>query len=231
VFDGDFFDFVPLPGGRLVLVIGDACGHGLGAAMVMVQACACVRSLLSMTDDIEEVLGRAGSLLHASMLDAHFVTMLLIELDSTRGRLRWVNAAHPPALLLDASGRVRQTLGGKMLPLGIRPEARPAPPGECAFRPGETLLALTDGVLDATTEDRNSPGGHGAVARPEPLGVEGVVAAVQASPDATAVELVERIYLAAAAHAAAPVDDMTIVSLRRLAEAERSATERQPGAA
>jgi len=208
VFDGDYFDFITMPDGRLVLAIGDACGHGLGAAMVMVQASACVRSLLSMTDDIQLALGRAGELLHGSMLESHFITMMLIELDPRRHRLRWVNAAHPPGLLLDRSGDVRLTLSSSMLPLGVAEDAWPAAPGECVIEPGETLLAVTDGVLEATGQGEGPGGGA--------LGVRGVLATARSARGEGSSGMVEAIYEAAAGRAPAQADDMTVLALRRL---------------
>jgi serine phosphatase RsbU (regulator of sigma subunit) len=81
-----------------------------------------------------------------------FVTGILAELDLTTGCLRYVNAGHPPPILLRDGKVIRELTGGNRVPFGLDPEG--PTPAEEKLEPGDWLALYSDGVVEA----RNAAG-------------------------------------------------------------------------
>src|SRR5215210_2951955 len=91
---GDFYDFLELEDGRLGMVVGDATGHGVPAALVMSTTCGMLRAVALSVDSPGEVLARVNEALSARIPPNMFVTCFYAILDLKRGRLRYANAGH-----------------------------------------------------------------------------------------------------------------------------------------
>jgi serine phosphatase RsbU (regulator of sigma subunit) len=146
---GDFYDFLHLANGRLAIGIGDASGHGIGAAMLMAHSCACLRTAAQIEHDLEQIL----LLLNRRLIDDTggngFVTLLLASLNPLTRQISYSSAGHLPGYVLDAQGAVKQVLESTGFPLAILPESRfPAGPS-LVLEPGELLFLLTDGIVEA----------------------------------------------------------------------------------
>jgi PAS domain S-box-containing protein len=202
---GDYFDFIELPGPRLVLAVADVCGHGMGPALITAATRGYVRSLARTGVPLGELVAGVNRLLLDDLDERHFVTMLLASLETQTGKLEWANMGHPAGYLLDVSGEVRLTLESTSKPLGLFAEAGCTLGEPCVLTAGETLVLVTDGAIEA-----ESPAGqlHGA---------DGVLRTIRAGLDKTARELVESVIGATRAHAAgAPqADDITVVVVKR----------------
>ncbi|MFI9081092.1 SpoIIE family protein phosphatase [Streptomyces sioyaensis] len=157
---GDWYDMIPLPSGRLALVIGDVQGHDVRAAGLMGQLRIALRAYASEGHHPDAVLSRASRFLagiNATELggqgeDQRFATCLYIEVDPATGLLDIARAGHPdPAILLDdGTVLVRPTAGG--LPLGIVPDAD-YPTTRLVLEPGETMMVCTDGLIETGGHD------------------------------------------------------------------------------
>jgi len=146
---GDYFDFLPLPGDCLGVAVGDASGHGLGAAMLVAEARAYLRAAALTQADVGQMLSFTNRRLAEDITDDYFVTLLLARLDPHTRSLEHTSAGHPLGYVLDPRGEVRATLGTTGLPLGIDPAGDyPAPPA-LTLEPGDLVLLLTDGLLEA----------------------------------------------------------------------------------
>lgn len=150
---GDYFDFIPTPGGRLLVVVGDVTGHGLGPALLMADARAYLRALAQTGQDFEDILAQARHLLIEDLGDERFITLLFAELDPATGVWRYVNAGHPPGYVLGPDGAVRTSLAANTAAVGIDREEERLVPGRIALAPGEWILLLTDGILEAHAAD------------------------------------------------------------------------------
>lgn len=153
---GDYVDFWPLRGpdgvetGEWVLAIGDASGHGVGAALVMATARAFLRGLLSSSRDPSAVLGRLNALLDDDVQGGRFVTLFVGILDPERGTLRYASAGHDPPLHRGADGRVVE-LDATGPPLAILPEVE-FPERSVWMEKGDWLILTTDGTWELRNE-------------------------------------------------------------------------------
>jgi sigma-B regulation protein RsbU (phosphoserine phosphatase) len=149
---GDYFDFLPAADGRTGIAVGDVSGHGFGAALLMAETRAYLRSLSKTTADLGEILRQLNLLLRHDTDDERYVTLMLTLLDPERRTLVYASAGHINGYLLDGSGAIRRVLDSTGVPLGIFGEAEFASSPEIPLAAGDLLLLLTDGAADA--EDR-----------------------------------------------------------------------------
>jgi len=148
---GDAWDVLDLGPGRLGLFVADAVGKGVSGALLMAYLQASLRSLSRHAlHDLPGLVARVNRVFHGATAPEHYATLFLGVLDE-RLRLRYVNCAHPAPVLLREDGRVEH-LRPNAFAFGLFEDARPEE-AEIALAPGDVLLALTDGVLEARRED------------------------------------------------------------------------------
>jgi len=145
---GDYYDFLPLPDGRLALMVGDASGHGMAAGLVMAIANATWKTALDLDPAPERVLALLNRTLCRTRGKRTFMSVFYALLDPQTGQLEYVSAGHPFPLLRRAGGRIEE-LGEGGLPLGIR-EPLAYRPGATTLEPGDLLVLYTDGLAEAT---------------------------------------------------------------------------------
>ena len=150
---GDYFDFIPTPNGRLLVVVGDVTGHGLGPAMLMADARAYLRALALSGLGFEDILAQARHLLIEDLGEERFITLLFGELDPATGVWQYVNAGHPPGYVLGPDGAVRAHLEPNAAAVGIDRAEERLVPGRLVLAPGEAIVLLTDGILEAHAKD------------------------------------------------------------------------------
>jgi len=150
---GDHFDYLPMAGSTLGVVVGDVSGHGFGPALLMVALRTHLRALIDHHDELDEILTDANRLLSREMDEEYFITLVIGQLDPSARTFRYVNAGHPAGYLLDRSGRVKAHLESTSMPLGILPDTVYPPAETLAMESGDLLLLLTDGILEAQTAD------------------------------------------------------------------------------
>jgi serine phosphatase RsbU (regulator of sigma subunit) len=149
---GDYFDYIPLPDGRLAVVVADVVGHGVAAALLMAKLSAETRFSLFTEPTPAAALTKLNEKLCESNMQ-RFVTMIQVILDPARHRATIVNAGHMAPLHRLASGTIEEpgeTLSG--LPLGVT-DALGYEQCEIEIGPGGLLTLYTDGInesLDAS---------------------------------------------------------------------------------
>lgn len=151
---GDWYDVLPLVGGRTVLTVGDVAGSGLAATTAAAQLRSAVRaySLLGMSPaELLEALNR----MLCELAPDRLATLLIADYEPSIRRLRWSAAGQsaPVRYRLDGSA---QTLSGPIgVPVGAVPQVSYAG-AELALAPGERILLYTDGLVmrrDTPTAD------------------------------------------------------------------------------
>jgi len=143
---GDYYDFLALEDGRLVVVMGDASGHGIAAGLLMAIA----NSALKLGFDADPDPAKAAGLVNRALCRTGgrraFMTLFCGVLEPESGRLQFVCAGHPFPFLRRANGGVTE-LGSGAFPLGIRMEIE-FELHEAVIAPGDSLLLYTDGVVE-----------------------------------------------------------------------------------
>lgn len=146
---GDWFDAVPLPDGRLALVVGDVVGHGVGASAVMGQLRTVLRERLGggaeLTDAVRDV-----EVFAAALPGAYGATLCCAVLDVGTGELCYCTAGHPPPLLVSADGVGRFLPPTGSGPLVTGSAVRLATETLTA---GEVLLLYSDGIVERPGRD------------------------------------------------------------------------------
>jgi len=150
---GDHFDYLTLRDGSLGVVIGDVSGHGFGPALVMASVHALLRSLVNQYAEIGEILSVANSFLVRETEEDCFVTLLFARLDARNRSLVYANAGHPAGYVVDGSGRLKAELKSTAVPLAILPGAEFPTAAPVALEPGDVVLLLTDGILEARSSE------------------------------------------------------------------------------
>jgi serine phosphatase RsbU (regulator of sigma subunit) len=143
---GDFYDFLKLPEGRLGLIVGDATGHGMPAALVMATTRGMLRAGTQISDSPSEALERVNNSLYPEIPPNMFVTCLAAILDSRTGRLQYANAGHDLPYLRHAHGVSELRATG--MPLGMMPN-RSYEQKEITLKPGDSILLYSDGLVEA----------------------------------------------------------------------------------
>lgn len=147
---GDWYDVFELPDGRLVLSIGDVCGSGLEAAVVMVSARQSIRSVAYIHPDPALMLEAADSVIR-SQFPERYTTAFVAVLDPVTQLMAYATAGHPRPLIRAPAGQIN-ALYGQGVPLGVTGFA----PHNCVhhrgLEPGTLLVLYTDGLTEATRD-------------------------------------------------------------------------------
>ncbi len=198
---GDYYDFIPLPGGGLAVAVGDVTGHGVASALLMTTARASLRGAAERPEPLAKRIGAVNRQLASDVAGGRFMTLFCLEIDGEA--LRWASAGHDPALVRRPGGGFEE-LAGEDIPLGVdgnwifHENSGSAPP------PGSVLVIGTDGVW----ETRDPDGAE--------FGKDALKAVIDANADASADEIrqaVERALDDFRAHAPRR-DDVTFVVMK-----------------
>jgi len=199
---GDYYDFA-VEDGSVFIALGDVSGKGTGAALLMTVLRAAVRGHW-MEDSLADAVAHINRTVCQNVPSNKFVTFFVARLDPASGKITYVNAGHNPPLLVRKDGEVEfLTEGGMVLGLfeGISYDA-----DNVEMRPGDSLLAYSDGVTETWSPEGDEFGEDKLTA----LVVERRDLNAQALQDAIFREI-ERFEAGAGA-----TDDRTLVVLRRL---------------
>jgi sigma-B regulation protein RsbU (phosphoserine phosphatase) len=178
---GDCYDFLPLADHRLAFAIADASGKSLPAALMIANVQSSLRTAAFFVgDDPAAVLDAVNRQLHTACLTDRFATLFYGVFDASTLMLRYASAGHNPPMVIRRDGSVAW-LDAASLPLGLFTDSRYGE-GTMQLQPGDTVIAYTDGVVEAV----NSAG--------EEWGVEGIRNAAVANKAQHADELVDAIF-------------------------------------
>ena len=204
---GDCYDLWQLPSGDLAVLVADASGHGLPAALVIAQVRALVRTLCETELEPAAVLNRVNRRLNEDFRHVRFVTAFLAFI-SSNGIVRWCSAGQGPILL--RHGDNVRSINANLPPLGIvdaiSTESAPAIQlGERGF-----LIIPSDGIVEAFNADE------------EQFGEQGLVAALNGSPFIEPATAIERVISAVKQwdRRDDPADDQTLVIVQKVGAVE-----------
>ena len=200
---GDYFDFVPMPGGYVGLVVGDVSGHGVGAALTMGQVRACMRALALTHTDPAVILGLCNRRLCEDLATDVFTTLFFARLDASNRTLLYSNAGHWPGYVLAGGTDVKELLESTGPPLGVVVEADFPTAAVVYLDPGDLILLFTDGITEAVSRDGR------------PFGLARALDVVRAHRHEHPSEITEALFHAVREFSGQPpTDDITAVVIR-----------------
>jgi serine phosphatase RsbU (regulator of sigma subunit)/ketosteroid isomerase-like protein len=148
---GDFYDFLELDDGRLGIVVGDATGHGVPAALVMASARSMLRAVAQASNSPGDALRRVNDPLATEIPPNMFVTCFYCILDPKSGSLSYANAGHDLPYVWH--GGACEELRARGMPLGLMPGMH-YEQKEIVLQKGESALLYTDGLVEAHNPQR-----------------------------------------------------------------------------
>ena len=198
------FTLVELLAVIAVLAVRRRSGHGLPAALVVRDVVTGLRMGLEEEMKIVYTLKKLNRVIHRSMLSSRFVSLFYSEIESN-GNLLYINAGHPPPLLITHSSIQRLARTGMIL--GAIQDL-PLRRGYAFMHPGAVLVLYSDGIFERRNEKK------------EMFGIDRLQALVESNQDSSSKELVKLIFdtVYAFGDDKAWEDDATVVVIKRLTE-------------
>ena len=202
---GDYYDWVELPGGRIVFTIADATGHGIGPALLIAACRAYFRAIAMRDDPLEKLATQLDELLSADITDGRFITAAVGLLDPQANRLSLYSAGQGPIYFYDAAQGCMRTFGADQPPLGLCQREDGAQAKIVPLSPGDALVLVTDGFF----EYGNASGEH--------FGSDRLCEALLRNHSQAAAEMIRRLHqeVTAFAGSSPQMDDVTAVVVKR----------------
>jgi sigma-B regulation protein RsbU (phosphoserine phosphatase) len=157
---GDCYGFIPLNSEQLALVVGDASGKGLPAALMIASVQSSLRTAALFTgDDLAALFKAVNNQAYSTSLANRYATLFYGVFNNAKRTLRYINAGQNPPVVLRYDGSVKclETTGAAvgMFPDSIYEEKI------VELEPGDLVIAYTDGVVEATNENGEEWGVQG----------------------------------------------------------------------
>jgi sigma-B regulation protein RsbU (phosphoserine phosphatase) len=199
---GDYYDFLEISDRKIGFVLGDVSGKGVPAALLMANLQACFRSQQPASlENPAQVLRSVNRHFYESTTADRYATLIFAVYDDATRRVRYVNCAHCPPLVLRETGEIeRLDSTATMLGAFSRWDCTEA---ETELRPGDTLLLYSDGVTEAGAD------------MGEDFGEDRLIHALRVNQRQPALPMVEAIvHDVQEFSGSARSDDVTVVALR-----------------
>lgn len=195
---GDWYDYLHLNTENWGLALGDVCGKGMAAALLMAATRSLLRRAAAATTSPAEVLTRVNEAIMRDIPEGRFVTIVYLVLDVRTGVVTLANAGHPAPLLVDTRSEPKPLQTAEGYPLGMMVSRYSEV--QTQLEPGDRLLIYSDGLVEST-----SPGG-------EEYGASRLVSHLR-TPDASAKSLLADVQRFT--HGGMLSDDATAIVARR----------------
>lgn len=158
---GDFYDVLALGGSRVALLVGDVSGKGAPAALIAASLQSSLQAHLTFDADICRALRAANAHLYERTAPQHFATLFLGVYEDSSHTLRFVNCGHNPPLLVRGDGTFTRLKATATIVGAFRS-------WQCAskavrLRPGDLLLAFTDGLTESRDPHEHEYGEQGVL--------------------------------------------------------------------
>jgi len=144
---GDYYDFIPLENDEYIICIGDVSGKGIGAAMLMANFQATIRTLFQYQRfELDELVHELNKKVSKSAKGEKFITFFLAHYKAKDRSLKYINAGHNHPILTD--GKKAKLLDKGTIGLGMMDELPFVNIGSEILPPNTTLVLYTDGVVE-----------------------------------------------------------------------------------
>ena len=203
---GDTFDIIGVAENRLILLLGDATGHGIGPALSVTQVRSMLRVCVRLGAGLDDAFRHINDQLSDDLASNRFVTAFLGVLDSSAHRVEYHAGGQGPLLHFHGAGGECEWLKASTVPMGLMAGLPLVQPPPLDLAPGDIVGLMTDGIYEYENPSEEQFGESR---------VEEIVREYQGEPMS---RLVERIVASVEefAEGAPQNDDMTILLARRL---------------
>lgn len=204
---GDYYDFLARHDGKMLVALGDVSGKGTAAALLMSSLHAAIHGQVAARTPLLETVISVNEYLTDNTPANRFVTLFIAELEQETGELTYINAGHNPPLIGRADGTVEQLSSGG-LPLGLMGFAE-YEVGRAKLDAGDVLFIYSDGVSEANNINEDE------------FGMERLTEVIRTNVHRSASGIRDKVESALSdfTGTAAPNDDITLVIVKRNAEA------------
>jgi phosphoserine phosphatase len=204
---GDTYDFVPTPDGGVMVLMGDATGHGIGPALSATEVRAMLRVAQRLGAGLDDTFRHINDQLVADLPDDRFVTAFLGHLDPATNTLRYHSGGQGPLLHFHAADRRCDSYLPTTAPLGAMLQVTLSQPRTIEMAPGDVFALLSDGVYEYHDPDGQE------------FGEAAVIDLLRRHHDEPMAQLRDRLLrtLAEFGRGAPQLDDISIVLIRRVA--------------
>jgi serine phosphatase RsbU (regulator of sigma subunit) len=203
---GDFYDWDAMPDGRLIVILGDVTGHGIGPALLASACRAYARSSFGANKNLTMALTQINAAVARDLDSSRFVTFAGVACTPATGELEILSAGHGPILLYSAAHDAFIEIESQGVPLGILTEFSSGPPTKIQMKKGDIFLLITDGVVEFENPAQ------------EEFGKLRLKETVRASRTLPPEEIIKSLYDAVLAHSngTRQQDDLTAVLIKRV---------------
>lgn len=200
---GDYYDFININDKKTAFCLGDVCGKGLPAALLMANLQATLRSQILFDMPCSQAVSRSNLLLYQSIDAARFVTLFTGIIDLSSNMLKFCNAGHNYPILISNNGEVNRLKEGGII-LGCLPNF-PYSEGEIEFKNGDLLFIFTDGITEAMNFKK------------EEYGEEKLIEELSIIKDNSCREIAQKILMSVKSHVEdePQFDDMTLLIIKK----------------
>lgn len=150
----DFCDVYPVSGDRLIALVGDVSGHGIGPALHAAECLAVVRAMTQAGTGVGEAVSACNALLSERSRDDLFATCIVLDIEGDGRAFRYVCAGHVPGIHVRGDGSFADALAGTGMAMGILGDSPYALSSPRRLSPGDCLVLVTDGVTEAQSSGR-----------------------------------------------------------------------------
>jgi serine phosphatase RsbU (regulator of sigma subunit)/putative methionine-R-sulfoxide reductase with GAF domain len=203
---GDCFDFIPLSvEGQecLGVLLADASGHGIAAALLVAKTRAYLRALAMTYTGVDNLLTLTNRRLTADLVTDHFVSLFLAQLNPRTRSLDYANAGHCPGYVLDRQGEIKTVLAGTGGLVGIDQASEFSTGPTIKLESGELAFLYTDGIVEAMSRDGRL------------FGLESTLNLVRGHRHKTPDEIVDKLFDVVSAFSEGNIqDDLTAVIIK-----------------
>ena len=183
---GDYYDFISIDdtaGQKIGVVIGDVCGHGIPAALLMATVRSSLRQRVSLPGSTARIISDVNRQLVQDVEDSgQFMTMFFLVLDTATRQLEWVRAGHDPAIVYDPGSGSFSELDGSGMALGVYGGWIYEDNKKTDLSKGQIIFLSTDGIWEA----RNQKG--------EMLGKAPILKTIRQNVSSDATQIVNAIF-------------------------------------
>ena len=145
---GDFYDWEVMADGRLIIVLADVTGHGIGPALLAAACRAYARSSFAAHTDLFTAMTQINAGVSRDLDPTRFVTFAGVACSASDGELEILSAGHGPLLLYSARNDSFCEIDSQGVPLGILPDFVSQPSTKIRLETGDLFLLITDGFVE-----------------------------------------------------------------------------------